>query len=384
MLAATQDDLLRRIGEHRSAGRGTDVAADVMTVSVDHYTDHPRLERERQLLRRTPAMVGLSGLIPEPGSYAATNVGDVPVIMTRDEDGNPVALLNACRHRGAPVVEGCGVAERLRCPYHGWTYGLDGSLVGRRRPDYFESVAPDGLIGLPIHEEHGLLWVTADPDSEIDRDPLGGAAEELAPFDLGDYQHFRTVRFDRALNWKLVVETFCEAYHLAVLHRDSLDPLIFSDYALFDAFGAHGRMVATRRSLADMDEAPTGASDHLLEHSTLLWFLVPGTVLIYQQDHVQVYRSRPGANPSEAHLEVSLYMPSDSPRPESHWAQNFDLLVRVTDTEDFALAASIQEGFDAGIQPSVVFGRNEPALQHYHAAVTAMADADSDHGEAIG
>src|SRR5690606_4494929 len=98
-----------------------------------------------------------------------------------------------------------------------------------------------------------------------------------------------------------------------------------------------------------------------LPHATILWFLVPNTVLLHQQDHIQLYQSRPGRTPDEAHLTVTLYVPKDSARSDSYWQKNFDLLVGVTDTEDFATAAGIQRGFRTRAQDHVVFGRNEPA-----------------------
>ena len=112
-----------------------------------------------------------------------------------------------------------------------------------------------------------------------------------------------------------------------------------------------------------------------MPHGTILYFVVPNTVLIHQQDHFQLYRSRPGAVPGEAHLDVALYVPVDSPRSDAYWQRNFDLLVEVTDTEDFATAAGIQRGYGTGAQTHVTYGRNEPALQHFHRSLDALLDS---------
>lgn len=366
----TQHHLIERIERHRAAGRGTDTAPSTMRVPTADYVDPERFVRERAAITRAPSLVGLSGLVPEPRSFATVDIGDQSVIVTRDDGGKVHAMLNVCRHRGAEVARGCGHAARLACPYHGWVYGLDGAGVSRRRDEHFDGEAQP-LTRLPVLERDGIIWATADPGGTIPDRPLHGAEHELAPFDLGALRLFGTRSFTRPLNWKLAVDTFCEAYHLTTLHRTTLAPLIHDDFALFDPFGPHGRLVAARRSIADLAGVPE-AERSLLPHATILWFVVPNVVLIHQQDHVQLYRSRPGRSPDEAHLDVSLYVPPDGVRDDGYWQKNFDLLVDVTDTEDFATAAGIQRGFRTRAQDHVVFGRNEPALQHYHRAVDEL------------
>ncbi len=367
----TQHELIDRIRAHRAVGRGTDTAPTSMLLPTSAYTDPDRFDRERRLLATTPGVVGLSGLLPGPNTHATVDVGDRSIIVTRDTDGDIHAMLNVCRHRGAEVAHGCGETARLRCPYHGWTYDLDGASAARRGDHHFDDRPAAGLTTVPVLERDGLIWVNADPGGTIADQPLTGAEAELAPFDLATYRHFDTRSFTRDINWKLAVDTFCEAYHLAILHRDTLSPMIHADFALFDTAGLHGRMVAARRSIDELDEVQPDRRS-LLPHATILWFLVPNTVLIHQQDHVQLYQSRPGSTPDQAHLTVSVYVPADSPRSDAHWVRNFDLLVEVTDTEDFAMAAGIQRNYHAGAQTHITFGRNEPALQHYHRSLMSL------------
>ena len=368
---ATELALLDRIQAHRATGRATDEAPATMQLPTTAYTDAARLEAERELLHQRPALAGLSGLLPGPNTWATVDVGDRSVIVTRYSDGDVAAMLNVCRHRGAEVASGCGAGPTLMCPYHGWTYHLDGRSAARRRSEYFADVDPADLTRLPCREQDGLIWVTADPHGGLPEQPLAGAEAELAPYGLKRYRLFTSTTFTRPLNWKLAVDTFCEAYHLSILHRDTLAPMIHDDYALFDTFGPHGRMVSTRKSVAALDDLSRDEWS-LAPHATILWFLVPNTVLIHQQDHMQLYQSRPGATPDETHLSVSLYVPEDSPRSERHWQRNFELLVEVTDTEDFATAAGIQRGYHSGAQEAVTFGRNEPALQHYHRSLLEL------------
>jgi phenylpropionate dioxygenase-like ring-hydroxylating dioxygenase large terminal subunit len=93
-----------------------------------------RLEQER-IFRRAWQYAGHAGEVAEPGSFATARAGDVPVVLVRDADGELRAFLNVCRHRGSELADGAGRARSLRCPYHAWTYGLDGSLRAAPRLD---------------------------------------------------------------------------------------------------------------------------------------------------------------------------------------------------------------------------------------------------------
>ncbi len=142
MYPERQRELLARINAHRRAGRSTDEAEATMMIATATYTDPERLDAERSLLDRAPTVVGLSGLLPTNGSYATVDVGGASVIVTRDRDGRVCAMFNVCRHRGAEITVGCGETARLACPYHGWTYHLDGTSAARRRAEYLTERPP--------------------------------------------------------------------------------------------------------------------------------------------------------------------------------------------------------------------------------------------------
>src|ERR1044072_5470743 len=107
-------------------------AVDVKTLPWSWYTDPAVLQLERErIFRRSWQYVGDSGDIPEPASFFSTSGGGVPVVVVRDHEDEVRAFLNVCRHRGSIVCEGSGTRETLQCPYHAWTYGLDGRLITR-------------------------------------------------------------------------------------------------------------------------------------------------------------------------------------------------------------------------------------------------------------
>ena len=236
-----QVELLRRlVGEH--APRPGPLAPASMHNPADAYTSPTRYDDEvRTLFHGGPTVVALSCELTEPGSYVTLLVGTVPAVVVRQVDGSVRGFVNVCRHRGstllaAPCAEPLG---SIRCPYHAWTYALDGTL--QRFPGAeagFDDVdkATHGLVEIPVAEAHGLVLTIADPaaDAFTVDDALHGAAEEIRDFGIGAYQHVDSREHEWAMNWKLVMDTFTEPYHIPWLHKDSIAPHYLFDRWIHD------------------------------------------------------------------------------------------------------------------------------------------------------
>lgn len=355
--------------------RTTALAEDVHVEAVSAYTCPQRAARERAVLfGGLPLNLGLSARLPNPGDYLTEDHAGVPILLVRDRDGTLRAFLNACRHRGARVAEGSGErAGGFTCPYHAWSYGLDGQL--RSRPNEAAFAGQDragcGLIPLPVTERHGLIFVTPRPGAALDADAaLGGLGGEIASYGFARYVHYRTRIMRPRFNWKLVIDGFLETYHLPHLHRTTVHPILHGDLATFDAFGANLRTIAVRRSFSRMLEQPPETWD-LVRHSAIIYVLFPNTVLVMQGDHLETWHAYPDpADPGACVAVLSLYTPEPAitDKARGHWDRNFDLALRTVENEDFVISEGMQRGFAAGLQETIVFGRNEPALGHLHRA----------------
>ncbi|MPY94862.1 MAG: Rieske (2Fe-2S) protein, partial [Acidimicrobiia bacterium] len=201
---------------------------------------------------------------------------------------------------------------------------------------------------------------------------LAGTEQELAPFGLEGYHHVETRLNRRRMNWKLMVDTFCEAYHIQSLHRATIAPMIMSSASLFDSWGPQGRMTVSRWSIAELDEQPRETWD-AMPHVTLVYLLMPNAVVIYQQDHVELWQVFPhGTDESSAIITLYAPEPADTERAQRRWRKAMDLLVQVTDTEDFIMCEQIQTSFRSGAQEAITFGRNEPALIHFHRSLDEL------------
>ncbi len=195
------------------------------TLPAEAYTDPAlaALEVER-LFRADWVCVGRGDEIPEPGGYIAHRIAGAPVAAVRQKDGAVRAFVNVCRHRAAELLAGVGRAARIVCPYHAWSYGLDGGL--RTAP--FMGGRFDGA-GVRLEELRTDLWegwiyVTLDPDVASVSERLAGLSERIAAYRMAD--HVMAWRADEvwACNWKTLAENFTESYHLFSSHKDTLQP----------------------------------------------------------------------------------------------------------------------------------------------------------------
>jgi phenylpropionate dioxygenase-like ring-hydroxylating dioxygenase large terminal subunit len=194
----------------------------VKTLAWSAYSDPQlvALERER-IFAHAWQYVGHRGQVGEPG-YFASRVGDIPVVVTRDREGALRGFLNVCRHRGSVVAEGAAARATLQCPYHAWTYGLDGTLVAAPRAEREGDIETGELSLRPVQVGTWGPFVFANPDPEaapLD-ETLGRLPELVAEAGVDvDALEFRH-RDESALeaNWKLVCENFLECYHCAVAH----------------------------------------------------------------------------------------------------------------------------------------------------------------------
>ena len=364
---ATQARLAGRIRELLRR-RSTDLAPATDRVPATDFTSATLLADETdRLFLHGPLLAGLSGDARTSGDWFTVDACGRSAVVWRMPDGELRAFVNACRHRGMRVASGCGRSPRLLvCPYHAWSYDRDGRLDSLPGDEGFSDVARDTtrLTRVPVREEAGLIFVTLAPVASSAATVLAGAEAELAPFALGSYHQVERRERRFASNWKLIIDSFMEAYHLHFLHRDSLRPFFHGNVSLFDAFGRNSRILGVRRSFEG-----AGDDEALLAHVTILYQLFPNAVLIHQQDHVEVYQAFPADDdPHACHVRLTLYAPR---RPESdaeraRWAKNLDIIDRVTTTEDFAACEKIQANLRAGAVPFLIVGRNEPAVAHFH------------------
>src|SRR5438445_7291541 len=219
------------------------------TLPYSWYVDPEILRREQeQIFRSAWQYAGHVGEAAAPGTFFAARAGRTPVVVTRARDGELRAFLNVCRHRGFPLVEGSGKRETLQCPYHAWTYGLDGSLRAAPRSDEEPHFPKDelGLSSLPVDTWGPFVFVNADRDAEPLADALGSMPAQVAELglDVDDLVFYTRWETEVEANWKIVCENFLECYHCQVAHPQLAELLDVSADAY--ALTSDGRLSSQR------------------------------------------------------------------------------------------------------------------------------------------
>ena len=197
--------------------------ARAMPKSVYTSPEFLALEQSR-IFARDWLCLGRASSLPGPGDYIATEIAGEPVVVLRDGSGRLRALSNVCRHRMSTLLEGRGTVRSIVCPYHAWTYGLDGRLRGAPAMGRNERFCKDE-IALPevrCTEWLGWIMVTLDPDAPEPAERLAGLEAIVGHFHMEDYVEAFREEFLWDTNWKVLAENFMESYHLPVCHAGTI------------------------------------------------------------------------------------------------------------------------------------------------------------------
>jgi choline monooxygenase len=190
------------------------------------YTSETFYRREvDRIFRKVWNFVGHVSQVANPGDYFALTFAGVPVIILRDLSGTLRAFANTCRHRGSALLEGSGNCRAIVCPYHSWTYALDGTL--RAAPEMQQTLDFDpvdtGLIPLRLDTWGGFLFLCFDAEARELSHYLGDLPDRVAAYGLQDMACARRKEFMIECNWKLFVENAKESYHIATVHRNTIN-----------------------------------------------------------------------------------------------------------------------------------------------------------------
>ncbi len=356
-------------------------------IPADRYFSPEVWQSEIEKLFRPLPLIAAHSSEIAPGQALAHDAYGVPILLTRDADGRLHAFLNVCRHRGMRLAENTAQAQpraSLVCPYHGWTYQLDGKLRHMLRADAFDA-CPAGtrdLVALPCAERHGLVWVVPSPTGGIDLDSfLGGLNDELPFYEIEQLQVFRTIDAEYPANWKLIIDAFLEAYHIRVLHKDTIHPFFADGISAAQPLGPHiSSLVARRESetwaAGTPCEPPAGLAE-LRRLATPTHIIFPNTVMIFHPDYLSLITLY-ATGPETLRWTHRMLIPKDRTTPDwtPHWEKTFRLIEQgVFQKEDIHCAVGIQKGLKTGANAYLTAGRVEQPLGWFHDSVHAACHA---------
>jgi choline monooxygenase len=328
---------------------------DGWTLPASWYTDTTvqALERER-IFARAWTYAGPAEWVAEPGSYFAAQIAHVPVAIVRGADGVLRGLVNVCRHRGHLVVEGTGCRETLQCPYHAWTYDLDGALRRAPRSEREPGFDPAGLALAPVSVGTWgpFVFVNPDPDAAPLEAALGRLPEIVAGsgLDLGALRFHSHHEWPLEANWKIVMENFLECYHCPTAHPGFSKVIDVSpDSYLLEVSPTFSSQIGPVRASALEGNGKAAYSPRGDVSQSQYHFLFPSTTMNIAPGIPNISMERYNPSGLRQTLEVTdYYFGVDASTEEIDELVAWDTQVA---EEDVSLVQSVQRGLESGAVP---------------------------------
>jgi choline monooxygenase len=232
------------------------------TIPATWYVDPRIAELERlSVFSKTWQLVARTDQLRVPGEFVSTTVASEPIVVVRGNDGALRAFFNVCRHHAAAVVtQPCGQASLLHCPYHGWNYGLDGSLKGMPEFEGVENFerAQNGLVPVRVETWECFVFVNLDNQAEPLSEFLGGLIKRVAPLGISKLHYYDRRTYDIHCNWKVFVDNYLDGgYHVPHLHK-GLNSVL--DYKQYTIENEDRYCLQSSPMVASTEDAATGAA----------------------------------------------------------------------------------------------------------------------------
>ena len=342
------------------------------TLHAEAYTTQPWHDFEQSaVFARSWQWVCHREKLAEPGDYVTTAVAEMPVCVVRGGDGALRAFYNVCQHRAHQILAGEGSTGSLRCPYHGWTYDLDGSLLAARHTKELVDFDPASICldAVQVEEFAGFVFVNLDPAAaplRLQSGDLGAEIAAKAP-DIGDLTLARRLSYDIASNWKNVIENYLECYHCHVAHKDFVSLVDMSTYRI-TTHGIYSSQTAEAGRGANTAYDVAGATVRIHE----AWWLWPNTCLMRYpgRGNAMLLHVVP-AGPGRTLETWDFYL--EDPEPNEAETEAIRYIDEVLQPEDIGLTESVQRGmrtpaFTSGrlVYDPAGSGLSEHAVHHFH------------------
>lgn len=365
-LSASQIEAIRKIPPHDSAR--TPVIEAERPVSI--FTGLERFQLEQgQVFKKMPVPITLSALL-EPGSAIAQDGYGVPLLVTRTRDGELHVFLNACQHKGSKLLDGCELhkGNRITCPYHAWTYALDGKLVAAARAETFKNLElhTRSLTELASREHAGIVWAVLDRNAEADWSSLHTQIDEdFTAMGIPTAHVYGRKTFDLKANWKVILEPFLEGYHVQRLHRNSIGQLFADVPNVTDVFGLSIRQISGKMNFTP--DALDDEEENIHKTVTHAYQVFPNCVVVTSPYYISVMLLMP-RGPDRTTVDYFMLTPMapDSDKAEALYSKSYELILNVFGGEDFWAAEMSQAGLSTGALDTVVYsGLEETILTFY-------------------
>ena len=316
--------------------------AEASTIPASWYTDPRIAELERlNVFSRTWQLVARTDQLKQPGSFVSTQVAGEPVIVVRGNDGELRAFFNVCRHHAAAVVtQACGQALILQCPYHGWKYGLDGSLKGM--PE-FEGVQnfdrnQNGLVPVRVESWECFVFVNLDPGAPSLAASFGALIRRVEHLGIANLHYFDRRIYDIRCNWKVFVDNYLDGgYHVPYLHKGLNSVLDYKQYTI----ECEDRYCLQSSPMVASDEDAATAATRKGDRAWYFW-QYPNLMINCYEGYMDTNNVIP-VDADHCRVIFDFYFSDVSEERRAHNAQSVEVGNRVQD-EDLGICEDVQHG----------------------------------------
>jgi phenylpropionate dioxygenase-like ring-hydroxylating dioxygenase large terminal subunit len=328
----------------------------------------------KQILGKTWQWVCHVEKVKDHGQYIAVEIAGQPIIVVRDRKGYLRAFYNVCKHRAHLLLEGEGTTGGIVCPYHAWSYTLDGQLTRAPHTEHLESFELDKvcLDQVKVEEFCGFIYVNLDPFAQALKSQTGDLENEILKWapDIDQLTFGHRLSYDIQSNWKNVVDNFLECYHCPVAHKD------FCQLVDMDTYKVTTQGIYSSH-MADAGNSPNSAYD--VSAATVkthaVWWLWPNTCLMrYPGRSSMIVMNIIPLSHNRTFETYDFYLETPDADPMEKEAIRY--IDEVLQAEDIALVESVQRGMNtlAFSQGRIVndpdgSGKSEHAVHHFHGLV---------------
>ena len=361
-------------GQGISQGYHPDPAKS-MSLHADAYTTAHWFEADQQrIIAQSWQWLCHTEKLREPGSFVAATVTGQPIAAVRDSSGQLRAFYNVCKHRAHQLLSGEGSTASIRCPYHAWTYRLDGTLAAARHTTHLADfdMSDICLDQVLIEEFGGFVFVNLDTSAAPLADQAGDLAAEIARWapDVERLTFAHRLTYTINSNWKNVVDNFLECYHCHVAHKDFVSLVNMDTYKVttHGIYSSHMAEAGTSQNSA-YDVSQATVTDHAV------WWLWPNTCMMrYPGRGNFIVLNIVPVGPSTTLETYDFFL--ETAEPNEAELESMRYLDQTLQVEDIALVESVQRGMEspAFTQGRIVTdpsgsGLSEHALHHFHGLV---------------
>ena len=288
-------------------------------------------EKER-IFSRTWQVVGHHGQVSTPGDYFTTELAGEPLLIVRGAGGELRGFYNVCRHRAGPPAEGCGSRKIFRCGYHGWTYGLDGSLISATEIEGVEGFRPEDFSLAPVRTEEwfNFVFVNLNPEAVPLRESLRVLEKQADKFPFASMKLFERRTYEMKCNWKTYVDNYLEGYHLPSVHPGLNRELDFNAYVV-EPYARHVRQFSPIRGAQPGDATPRRYQQAAEDLTTDYFWIFPNWMLNCYPDNISLNIVLP-LDPERSLAIFEWYLPEkDHGSPAAKASVEFSHQIQIED-----------------------------------------------------